>query len=58
MISNIHWNRTEGYRKQVGKVERVLLIKVTLLPFDKYKRFQLASFCSIFSRIGFQIAYP
>ena len=33
----------------------VLLIRVTLPPFDKYKRFQPANFLSIFSKIGFHI---
>ena len=42
-------------RKYVGKLERVLLMRVTLPPLDKYKRFQPSSLLSIFSRIGFQI---
>ena len=42
-------------RKYVGKLERVLLIRVTLPPLDKYNFFQPASLRSIFSKIGFQI---
>jgi hypothetical protein len=30
-------------RKYVGRLERVLFIRVTLPPFDKYNRFQLTS---------------
>ena len=33
----------------------MLLIRVTLPPFDRYKRFQPANFLSIFSRIGFHL---
>ena len=39
----------------MGKLDRVLLIKVTLPPLDKYKRFHLANLHSIFFRIGFHI---
>ena len=34
---------------------RVLLIKVTLLPLDKYKRFHPANLLSTFSKIGVHI---
>jgi hypothetical protein len=34
-------------RKYVGRLERVLFIRVTLLPFDRYNRFQLANRLSI-----------
>ena len=40
----------------MGKLDRVLLTKVTLPPLDKYKRFHLANLRSLFSRIGFHIA--
>ena len=39
----------------MGKLDRVLLIRVTLPPLDKYKHFQLVNLLSIFSRIGFHI---
>jgi hypothetical protein len=35
-------------KKYVGRFERVLFIKVTLPPLDKYIRFQLANRLSIF----------
>ena len=42
-------------RKQVGKFNRVLLIKVTLPPLDKYKCFHPVSLLSTTSKIGFYI---
>ena len=39
----------------MGKLDRVLLIRMTLSPLDKYKRFQLANLLSIFSKIEFHI---
>ena len=42
-------------RKWVGIFDRVLLIKVTLSPLDKYKHFHPANLLFIFSNIGFHI---
>jgi hypothetical protein len=39
----------KGDKKYVGKLERVLLIRVTLPPFDKFILFQLANQCYIIS---------
>ena len=39
----------------VGKLDNILLSNVNLPSFDKYSFFHSANFCSIFSRIGFQI---
>jgi hypothetical protein len=36
-------------KKYIGKLDKVLLIRVILPPLDKYNRFQLANRCSIFS---------
>jgi len=40
-------NREKGERKYVGRLERVLFIRVTLPPFDRYNHFQLANRLSI-----------
>jgi hypothetical protein len=42
-------------KKYVGRLERVLLIRVTLPPLDRYMRFQLADRLSIFPRAPSQI---
>ena len=42
-------------RKKVGKLDKVLLIRVTLPPLDKYIIFHPVKRFSIFSKIGFQI---
>jgi hypothetical protein len=42
-------------KKYVGRLESVLLIRVTLLPLERYIRFQLANQCSIFSTMTSQM---
>jgi hypothetical protein len=42
-------------RKYVGRLERVLFIRVTLPPFDKYNRFQLANRLSILPTTSSQL---
>jgi hypothetical protein len=41
--------------KKVDRLDKVLLIKVTLPPFDKYIIFHPAKWCSIFSVMSSQI---
>lgn len=43
-------------RKYIGKLKRVVLIRVILPPFDKYNLFHPADFHSIFSIIVYYIA--
>jgi hypothetical protein len=42
-------------RKYVGRLERVFFIRVTLPPFDRYNRFQLASRLSILPTTSSQL---
>jgi hypothetical protein len=45
--SNTGGNGKKRERKYVGRLERVLFIRVTLSHFDRYNRFQLANRLSI-----------
>ncbi|KAL4637692.1 hypothetical protein ACB092_03G094800 [Castanea dentata] len=42
-------------RRYVGKLERVLFIRVSLPPLDRYNLFHPANLCSTSSKIGFHI---
>ena len=54
-VSHIYMNRKQR-QELVGRLERVLLIKVSRPPLERYNHFQPASRRSSFSKTKFQIA--